>query len=253
MHEITAVILAAGRGVRMGARGKSSPKGLLGIGKRSFVEESVLSLRAAGIYRVRLVTGHLAEAYRDDPALKALGVEFCHNPDFAGSGSLQSLLVGIKGLEGPCLILESDLIYEPRALSIASEERSTVLLSGPTGAGDEVYVWAGGEAGGHGLQDISKNRHAHSRPPSGELVGITRLAAPAARALQQSGAEWRGPGAQADYESGLVRLSRQVAVGCERIDDLAWAEIDDETMLRRAAELVHPRIRAAREAAGLGF
>ena len=253
MGEITAVILAAGRGIRMGTRGRSSPKGLLGFGERSFVEQSVRSLLAAGVGRVRLVTGHLAEAYRENAALNALGVDLCHNPDYAGSGSLQSLLVGIEGLDGPCLVLESDLIYEPRALRIASEDRSLVLVSGPTGAGDEVYVWTGGGDGGHGLRGISKNRRAFAEAPFGELVGITMLAAPAVLALQRSGWEWRGPDGQADYESGLVRLGQEVPVACDRIEDLAWAEIDDEAMFRRAAELVHPRIRAAREAAGLKF
>ena len=42
------------------------------------------------------------------------------------------------------LLLESDLIYEARALDVllGSQAADAVLLSGPTNAGDEVYVEA---------------------------------------------------------------------------------------------------------------
>ena len=45
----TAVILAAGRGTRLGPRGKTMPKGFLRIGDRPIVEESIARLRMAGI------------------------------------------------------------------------------------------------------------------------------------------------------------------------------------------------------------
>lgn len=57
----TAVILAAGMGVRLKDRGRLSPKGCLCLGEKSIVEESVLRLLATGIERIVIVTGHLAE------------------------------------------------------------------------------------------------------------------------------------------------------------------------------------------------
>jgi 2-aminoethylphosphonate-pyruvate transaminase len=59
----TAVILAAGMGVRLKDRGKLTPKGLLCLGETSIVEESVLRLLSAGIERIVIVTGYLAERY----------------------------------------------------------------------------------------------------------------------------------------------------------------------------------------------
>ena len=59
----TAIILAAGMGVRLKERGKLMPKGCLCLGEKPIFEESVLRLLAVGIERIVIVTGHLAEQY----------------------------------------------------------------------------------------------------------------------------------------------------------------------------------------------
>ena len=51
----------------------------------------------------------------------------------------------------------------------------------------------------------------------------------------------------ADYESGLVALAREHPVTCPKVEDLAWAEVDNEDMLARATARVYPRILAARQ------
>ncbi|MCA1298141.1 phosphocholine cytidylyltransferase family protein [Stappia indica] len=251
MRNITAILLAAGRGVRMGARGRMTPKGLLSLGDRSFVEESLDTLRAHDIGAIRIVTGHLEEQYREMAGKGQPGVTLAHNPDYAVKGSLHSLLVGLDGHTGPCLVLETDLIYEPRAISaaIGTADRSALLVSGPTEAGDEVYVWADERTGTLCLRDMSKTAGQWPDPHHGELVGITHLTGEAVEALKAIGAGMVAETPMADYESGLVALAREHPVTCPKIDDLAWAEVDDETMLARAAERVYPRIVAARQAA----
>ena len=56
----SAVILAAGLGSRMNEVGRLAPKGLLRLGERSIIEESIRRLIAVGIERIVIVTGHLA-------------------------------------------------------------------------------------------------------------------------------------------------------------------------------------------------
>ena len=43
----------------------------------------------------------------------------------------------------PCLILDGDIIYEPRALRAGLENQAdnVMVLSSPTGSGDEYYAW----------------------------------------------------------------------------------------------------------------
>ncbi|WP_051242516.1 NTP transferase domain-containing protein [Stappia stellulata] len=250
MVDITAVFLAAGRGVRMGERGRMTPKGLLSIGETTFVEEAVATLRAHGISSPRIVTGHLADQYETLAAARLPDAELRHNPDFADKGSLHSLLVGLSGQTGPCLLLESDLIFEPRAVAtaIADPAQAALLVSGATGAGDEVYVWADKKDGQDCLRDMSKDAARWPDPHHGELVGLTYLTARAVAHLNTIGPEMVAQDAMTDYESGIVALARGEHVACPKIEDLAWAEVDNEEMFARAAAQVYPRIDAARRA-----
>ncbi len=245
MKDFTAIILAAGMGVRMGARGRLMPKGLIELGGRALVAQSVDSLRAFGIGRIRIVTGHLSEQYEAAFAGVA-GVELVHNPDFASTGSLLTLLRGLEGLEGPCLVLESDLVYAPAALEAALAGGSRFVTSGPTGAGDEVYVWADED---DRLAELSKTPGARPEPHFGEMVGITALEAAAAARMPEVGARVLETAPAEHYEAGLVALGRQAPITCVRLEGLPWAEIDDEAMLERAERLVYPRVAEARDAA----
>ena len=192
----TAVILAAGRGTRLAGEVSDRPKGLLRIGERPIIEESIASLADAGIQDVILVTGHLAPLYeqfvRRFPAVRTV-----HNERFADSGSLYSLYQARSLLRGPFLLLESDLVYEPRALATLLEgpDEDAILVSGPTAAGDEVYVST--EAGR--LAGMSKRREALAGTIAGELVGITRVSA----ALFEIMCRYAGREFATDADAGL--------------------------------------------------
>ena len=141
------------------------------------------------------------------------------------------------------MILESDLVYAPQGLAAALAGGSRLVTSGPTGAGDEVYVWTGA---GDALNLISKDRAARADTPFGELVGITALDAEAVAAMRGVAPRVLAETPAEHYEMGLVALGQDRAVPCVRIDDLPWAEVDDEAMLARAERLVMPRLDAAR-------
>lgn len=245
MKDITAIILAAGLGVRMGPRGRLQPKGLIEIGGVPLVRQSVETLWSRGIDEIVVVTGHLSEQY--EAAFAGDPVRLVHNPHYATTGSLRTLAVGLEGVAGPCLILESDLIYAPQALDVLSETETCLLTSGATGAGDEVYVWTRPQPGGsEQLVEISKRRAALPQAPYGELVGITALNADAAARMPAVAARVLARNPEEHYEHGLVALAHDTGLPVRRIDDLAWAEIDDEAMLARAVARVFPRVVAAR-------
>lgn len=240
-----ALILAAGRGVRMGPRGQTIPKGFIEVGGRSLIERSLSLLALAGIRDVTIVTGHLAERYDNLPLISGLSVTRRHNPLYADRGSFESLRVGLQALEGPFLLIESDILYEPRALStvIDSGHDSVILTSGPTGAGDEVYVWADDRDGMKRFRSMSKRRAAYPDDPFGELVGISKISAVLARQLSDHA---HNAQPDSDYESAVVRSAEDIAITCLRVDDLLWGEIDDEQMLAQVEASLWPRLRDLR-------
>ena len=238
-----ALILAAGRGVRMGERGQSIPKGFIELGGQSLVARSLTLLARAGIRDVTIVTGHLADCYEQLPPVAGVSVKTLHNPLFAERGSFESLRIGLTAMTSSFLLLESDIVYEPRALAtvLSSAHDSVILTSGPTGAGDEVYVWADEMEGVHRFRGMSKQRAAHADDPFGELVGISKISMKLAHRLTQDAHEARP---DSDYESAVVRAAGETPIACLRVDDLLWGEIDDEVMLARVEASLWPRLGA---------
>lgn len=237
----TAVILAAGQGMRLRTELADRPKGFLALGTRPIIEESVLRLAAHGIGDVVIVTGYASSYYealaRAHPGL----VRTVHNPEFARSGSMYSLACAAALTAGPFLLLESDLVYEPRALAtlLAHPADDAILLSGPTGAGDEVFV----EAHAGNLLAMSKDRTRLGSGIAGELVGISKISAGLFALMQRIAAEEFRRTLAFDYETGcLVAAARERPIACALVSDLLWGEIDDPGHLRRAREQLYPQI-----------
>ena len=239
----TAVILAAGRGQRLGERGLLAPKGFLTLGDRPIVEESILKLREAGVSDVVVVTGHLAEHYEALAARYPGLVRTLHNPAFAESGSMYSLYLAALALPESFLLLESDLIYEHRALDeiLATRSGTAILVSGFTQSGDEVYI----EARDDLLAALSKDRRQLGSGVIGELVGISRVDKPAFAAMCRHAETIFARTLKLEYEHALVAASQSGhPVLCHRVPDLVWSEIDDVNHLERARDRVYPAIRA---------
>jgi choline kinase len=237
----SAVILAAGMGTRLREAGHDEPKGFLQLGDRPIVEESIERLTDAGVEDVVLVTGHRAEQYERLGARFPNLVRTVRNVDYADSGSMYSLFCARHLINGDFLLLESDLIYEPRALSVLLAEpgADAILISGPTGAGDEVYVRA--DAGR--LQAMSKDATRLGGPVSGELVGISKISPALFELMCRIAAAAFRTSRHFDYETDcLVRAGHERAIACPLVPDLVWAEIDDPAHLQRAREVIYPEI-----------
>jgi len=239
----TAVILAAGMGSRLASEMDDRPKGLMVLGDRPIIEESISKLFQAGIERVVLVTGHMRETYEAFAAGFPGNVETVHNERFYDSGSMYSLYCARHLLEGDFLLLESDLIYEDRALkeTLEAEGDSCILLSDWTESGDEVFVCARDGR----LMDMSKDRSSLPEPPVGELVGITRISAELFQKMTEFSAGAFERDLMVDYETDcLVGVAPVHLIECHVVEGLLWAEIDDPDHLARARGLVYPAIRA---------
>lgn len=225
------VILAAGLGSRLGHH---LPKGLLSPGGESLLQRSIRLLEAAGLGPVTLVVGHQAEVYKALPEK----LQFVDNPDYASTGSLLSLRLAFRELQDDLLVLESDLLYESRALTTLqqSPEANVILLSGFTEAGDEVYV----DAPDGRLRAMSKSRSDLQAEPEGEFVGICRFS----KELLGDMDEWGAAHPEAHYESdGVVALCARHRVATVKIPDLVWCEVDDAHHWQRCQELILPRLR----------
>jgi len=236
----TAVILAAGLGSRLKALGTDKPKGFLKLGEKSIIEESIEHLHNSGICNIIIVTGHQAGHYHPLQSAYPQLIETVHNPLFAESGSMYSLSLVRERVQEDFLLLESDLIYEQRALSVCQSysQDNVVLLSGETHAGDEVFVETDNQ---NRLKGMSKDRYFLSDKIAGELVGISKISMPLFQVMLDGADRRFLKTLQVDYETdALVEAAKTYPVYCQVVDDLIWTEIDDENHLERAVALIYP-------------
>ncbi|MGI9262625.1 MAG: NTP transferase domain-containing protein [Woeseiaceae bacterium] len=238
----TAVILAAGMGTRLAAENRDRPKGFLRLGERPIIEESISRLRRVGIERVLIVTGHCHDYYDMLASGSAGTIQTIFNEKYRDSGSMYSLYCARGLMQDDFLLLESDLIYEQRALTslINRSEIDCILLSDATNSGDEVFVETRDEM----LVAMSKDK-AKLASVTGELVGITRISKALFNVMISVAEDAFRSSLHYDYETDcLVEAAKLHPVHCHLEEDLAWGEIDDASHLARARSSVYPKILA---------
>lgn len=235
-----AVILAAGRGCRLGRRTGEMPKGFLEFDDEPIVERSIRHLLAHGMEKIVIGTGH-CRAWYERLARNYPEIVTVYNPEYARTGSMGTLEVCAPEVSGDILLLESDLIYDPDGLRILLEapERDLILASGRTASGDEVYL----EADSHGFLTGLSKEPAVLKNCYAELVGITRLRQETLTAMCAFAKECRSTQPQMEYETALCHVARQIPVAIRKVEFFTWCEIDDEQHLKRAREMIYPRIR----------
>jgi len=236
-----AVILAAGMGERLKEAGKTIPKGFLRLGKRAIIEESIDKLLRAGIKRIIIVTGHHFEFYERLKTLYPGTIETVHNSQFFCSGSMYSLFCAKDRLKEDFLLLESDIVYEERAIAeiLQFKQENGVLLSGPTFSGDEVYVAASGTQ----IVGLSKFPDDIGSHIVGELIGITKVSQSLFKEMITD-AEIRFKNTlQVAYETDcLSAVSSKYPLYYHLVPDIVWSEIDTPADLLKTRNSVYPAI-----------
>lgn len=234
-----AVILAAGMGRRLRGVLDDAPKGFLQVEGKALIVRSIEKLAACGIGRIVIVTGYRSDLY-DGLQAAYSGLVTVHNGRFATTGSMVSLYCARERVSGDFLLLESDLLYEIRALQVLqrTDLDSAILLSGFTRSGDEVFV----ETEEGRLKSLSKNR-ADLATVAGELVGISKVSRRLYERMLAVAESMFAESVKVEYEECFRETARDFPVPCLKLDDLVWAEIDDAQHLRRVNEVILPLLK----------
>lgn len=115
--DVRAVILAAGRGARLGDLTADRPKVLLEVAGRTVLAHQRTALAAAGVEEVHLVVGHAEEAVRRHPDVA--GLTLWVNPSWATTNMVATLAAATGVLDGGAdvLIAYGDIVFEPRLVT----------------------------------------------------------------------------------------------------------------------------------------
>lgn len=228
-----AVILAAGQGLRFGSTGKMLPKGLIEVYGKSLVERSIDTLLSYGMQSIIIVTGHLSDMYVDRLS-NVKEIRFVFNGGYAESGSMQSLSLCNSLISEDFVLLDSDIIYEPKILEalLLNEARNSIAISNSTQAGDEVWV--------QGTDDrvigLGKIRNDFDHEILGEFTGISKVSRVLLDCMMALNSPER-PIVSSEYEEFLTHAAVHVEIKSTHVQDAKWGEIDTPEQLERVLKV----------------
>jgi choline kinase len=124
MSPASGIILAAGRGSRLGEITRDKPKCLTPLAGRPLLEWQLAALRSAGIERIAIVTGYRAEL------LQPFGTTLFHNPRWAETNMVASAACASDWLEtGTTILSYSDIVYGPTVVRRLLAAQDDVVIT----------------------------------------------------------------------------------------------------------------------------
>ena len=241
-----ALVLAAGRGMRLGALTATTPKPLLPLGDGTILGRQLDQFAAAGIHEVSIVVGFRGADVARACALRRgpPAVETLVNEAWSGTGSGLSLAMASDLLRSgePILLSHGDVVFDNAWLGEVLAAGGTAVAADRTWlseTGDEVLAW---QRDGR-LAGLRKGPPDDDHEGAGEFVGLCRLAPDFAAGFATFVTERTAVEPDLDYEQPLLSdfasLSGQDAGLAVRLllrDDLPWRNVNDAADLAWARE-----------------
>lgn len=229
------IILAAGRGSRLGRYTEDRPKGLLGVGPSTILERQVESLAHFLRRPPVIVVGYRGELIRKRLEGRA---RFIDNPFFETTNSLYSLWLARDYLREGFLLLNGDVIFHPAILArlLRSPFADALTFERKKAFdGEEMKVRLDGER----VIAISKDLDA----ADGESLGILKFSPAGATVLLERLEELLPVCAARCWSPCAVNnICPLRPVGAVDVSDLPWVEVDFPSDLDVARRQVIPRI-----------
>jgi choline kinase len=231
-----ALILAAGRGSRMGKTTEDVPKCLLEVGGKALIEHQLEALAECGVGPVAIVVGYCADSVREVVGIRA---EYIQNPRWRNTNSLYSFSLAREWVNGDLLVLNSDLIFTPQIIErLLAAKGDALAFDSSSGNGLEHMKVRVND--GH-LVEMSKTLSPDL--VAGENVGILRFGEDTARKLFDRADDVLAENENCWLGAAVSELARERAIESVDVSGLAWGEIDFPSDLHNARKRIWPRIR----------
>ena len=231
-----ALILAAGRGKRLGSKVEEIPKCLLKVGGRSLLDHQLTMFAAAGITDVCVVAGYHRRVVANACRGRAHVME---NVDWATTNSLYSLSLASTWVNRGLVVINCDVLVEPIVVSKLIRDGSSRFAVDRASGGEDEHMKVQ-------LADgclVAMSKSLDDASIHGENVGILHFSRSDARQLFQCAKEALLTGGDTQWMAAAVQmLATRRCLEPMDISELAWIEIDYAHDLERAREKVWPLI-----------
>lgn len=240
-----AVILAAGRGVRIRPISDNLPKPLIKIGGKTLIEYTLIALATAGIKEAIIVIGYLGEKIKGflGNSYNGISIKYAVNDDYLTTGTMYSFYKSKELIDDDILLLECDLLYDHSMIDkvLSCEHKDLIVVSKLTDTGDEVLVSSEYESIISAVgKKIEKNNVV------GEFIGVSKFSMEYAKKFIDFVFEkyLKDNIVKDYYEDYFVEFHKESGMPIHYflVDGLTWAEIDNETDLKNAKENIFPKL-----------
>jgi choline kinase len=263
-----AILIAAGRGKRLGPHTEAIPKGMVPVGAHPIIGWQWRALAAAGIEELVVIRGYHADVMTDfishrlaQAAAPPRSLQFVDNHEWQSNNVLLSLACARHALDDATMILYSDIIFTPAvaAAAVASPHDFGLVIDRDFRSiyeGRTEHPLDEGE-----VSDLHPDGRVHrvgkrALAPAdaiGEFIGLVKLSASGARTLRArieqrlqdyAGREHEPYQRAASFRNGYLTdvLQDLIDTGTDMhpvLIDGQWREIDTPQDLERAGHLVN--------------
>ena len=224
-----AVILAAGKGTRMGI--KDTPKCLLKIGNKSVIEYQVTYLKNLGCKKILVVTG-----YNSNKIKNTLGnsVEYIFNKNFENSNNMYSLWEARDLIDDEFVCIYGDLFFHKKILENCVISNSDIVLVVERNTRDETMrVKIENE------KIVKVNKKIDSKNTDGNFIGMAKFSKNSKNHLFQTIKKLMEEGNEdAYYTSAIENMIKQgKTIDFIETEGLPWTDIDTKEELEAIRKL----------------
>jgi choline kinase len=233
-----AIILCAGQGRRLLPYTESSPKCLLSLNNKHFIEWQIDALQEVGVDQIVAVIGYDAERI-ESILSKRYGnkVSFVYNPFYEIADNLASCWMARDHFEDDFMILNGDTLFEPAVISklLAVNEFPITLATDKKKSYDDDDMKVITE----GSRLMSVGKKLPMSDVNGESIGVMRFNPEGAKLFKNTIERlmYSPESLQKWYLSIIDQLASQKHVGTCSINGLEWTEVDFVQDLERAQQL----------------
>lgn len=238
-----AVLLAAGRGSRLGEYTAQTPKCMLTVGSRRIIDYQIQCLEALHIRTIIVVVGFMAKSVMRylTETYPRISFSFIENPDYVTTNTAYSLwLAKEEFIDSDFVYFNADVIFHAEILRrlLYSPDKNILAVNRADTGDEEVKVEL------HGSRVLAIGKDVPKEKAYGEFIGIgkfSREISPLfAAQLLKVITEPRGK--MQFFEAALQRMLSSVKFTALDITDLPAIEIDFPEDLRRAERNIIHRI-----------
>jgi len=224
-----AVILAAGRGTRMGDL--ETPKCLIDLGGTKIIDYQINCFKEMGVENIFVVTGHNSEMISNHLDNKVTLIE---NPDYATTNNLYSLWVAKKILKNDFICIYSDLFFHKQILQNCINNEDEVCLVIEKNIRDETM-----RVKIKGNYIIEVNKVIPISSASGNFIGLAKFKKESIGSLFLEISKLTSQhNLNAYYTSAIESMIKKgKKIGFVETNNLPWMDIDEKHEIQKAKQI----------------